>query len=512
MEIELKLLLDPADVATFRRHPLLRQQAIAKPRVQQLTSIYFDTPDLHFWRHDAALRVRRVNRDWIQTLKGGGQVAAGLHQRQEWEFQVDGALPDLAVLRDVVGRGTGWAKILAAPELDERLVPIFTTKIRRTVWLLRLAHGGEVELALDQGEVLHDATRVPVSEVELELKSGDPGELFELALQLQDAVPLRVGNISKAERGYALVAPQPPAVVKAERLEFSSKLTVEQGFQVIIGNCLTQVQGNETGVAQGSDPESVHQMRVGLRRLRSALGLFAQVAPCPAALQTELEWLATELGAARDWEVFAGSTLAIVASACPDEPELVQLQQAAMAVAQENRQKAAVAVGSVRYSRLLLTLGGWNHGAHWQVLLAEPERGALAAPLAKFAAHTLALCHGKLKKRGKRLRDGVPQARHRVRIAAKKVRYATEFFQSLYPARRVRSFVKALTTLQDALGWLNDAAVAGGLLRHLARSHPDLAHSAGFVRGYLAVCTERDVRKLGKLWQQFTPMKLPCRK
>jgi triphosphatase len=166
----------------------------------------------------------------------------------------------------------------------------------------------------------------------------------------------------------------------------------------------------------------------------------------------------------------------------------------------------------VRYSRLLLTLGGWTQGARWRAPLAQPERGALAAPLAKFAAQTLALCQGKLKKRGKRLHDGAPEARHRVRIAAKKVRYATEFFESLYPSRRVRPFVGALTSLQDALGWLNDAAVAGGLLRQLAHGHPDLAHSAGFVRGYLAVCTERDVRKLGKLWQQFTPMKLPSRK
>ncbi|MFD2271761.1 CHAD domain-containing protein [Undibacterium arcticum] len=351
----------------------------------------------------------------------------------------------------------------------------------------------------------HGATRVPISEVELELKSGDPGELFDLALQLQNAVPLRVGNISKAERGYALYAPQPPAVVKAARLELSSKLTVEQGFQIIVGNCLTQVQGNETGVAQGSDPESVHQMRVGLRRLRSALGLFAQVAPCPAALQAELNWLATELGAARDWEVFAGSTLTVVASACPDEPDLSQLQQAALAVAQENRQQAAAAVGSVRYAHLLLSLGGWTQGTRWRDLLADPER-ALAAPLAEFAAQTLTLCHGKLKKRGKRLRDGTPQVRHRVRIAAKKVRYATEFFQSLYPAKWARPFVEALTTLQDALGWLNDAAVAQGLLRHLAHSHPDVAYSAGFVRGYLSVSTERDVRKLGKLWQQFAQM------
>lgn len=153
-----------------------------------------------------------------------------------------------------------------------------------------------------------------------------------------------------------------------------------------------------------------------------------------------------------------------------------------------------MAVGSVRYARLLLALGSWIQGARWRAPNADPER-ALAAPLGKFAAQTLALCHCKLKKSGKRLRDGAPQARHRVRIAAKKVRYATEFFESLYPAKRVRPFVDALTTLQDALGWLNDAAVAEGLLRHLAQVHPDVAQSAGFIRGYLAVRTKRDVGK-----------------
>ena len=253
-------------------------------------------------------------------------------------------------------------------------------------------------------------------------------------------------------------------------------------------------------------------MRVGLRRLRSALGLFAEVAPCPAALQAELDWLTTALGAARDWEVLAGSTLAVVASACPDEPELVQLQQAAMAVAQENRQKAARAVGSIRYARLLLTLGGWIQGARWRELLVESERGALAAPLVRFAAQTLALCYGKLKKRGKQLRGGAPEARHRVRIAAKKVRYATEFFESLYPAKRVRPFVEALTTLQDALGWLNDAAVAGGCCASLHTATPTWHTAPASSEVISRLCTERDVRKLGKLWQQFTPMQLPCRK
>ncbi len=512
MEIELKLLLDPGDVAAFRRHPLLKQQAIAKPIARQLTSIYFDTPDLRFKRHDSALRVRRVNRDWIQTLKGGGQVAGGLHQREEWESRVDGPHPDLLVLSDLVGHGTSWAELLAAPALSDSLIPIFTTKFRRTTWQLRSVHGDEVELALDQGEVQHGEMQIQISEVELELKSGNPDALFDLALQLQNAVSLRICDVSKAERGYALYAPQPPAVVKASCPALASTMTVPQGFQIIASSCLVQVQGNEAGVALGNDPESVHQMRIGLRRLRAALCLFNQVAPCPAPLRAELKWLATALGAARDWEVFADSTLAVVTSAGADKPELQQLQQAALAMAQKNRHKAAMAVRSARYASLLLSLGGWIQKSDWHRQLAQPKREMREMPLTTFATQALVLCHGKLKKRAKHLQDGAPSARHRVRIAAKNVRYATEFFQSLFPAKRVLPFVEALTGLQDALGWLNDAAVADGLLRQLSHNHPGVQHSIGYVRGYLAARTESDAHKLGKLNRKFSGLKCPNRK
>lgn len=318
---------------------------------------------------------------------------------------------------------------------------------------------------------------------------------------------------------HVLVASQP--VVKATTLLLSAKLSVEQGLQQIVDNCLTQIRGNQAGVEIGSDPESVHQMRVGLRRLRSALGLFDAVAPCPTALQAELAWLTSALGAARDWEVLAGSTLSTVANANPDQIALAQLQQAAHAQARRNRQSAAQAVASVRYARLLQGLGGWAAGAGWRSMPAPAGPQAWQAPLDRFAARTLARYHAKLRKRGKLLRGkaaptasatATAQVRHRVRIAAKKVRYAAEFFQSLYPARRVHPYVNALTGLQDALGALNDVAVADGLLHQLIDAHPELAYSAGCVRGYLAARTEPDIRKLGKLWRQFASIRLPCKK
>jgi inorganic triphosphatase YgiF len=505
MEIELKLLLDSADVAAFRRHPLLKQLAIAKPRWQRLTTIYFDTTDLHFRRHDAALRVRRADRCWIQTLKAGNQVAAGLHQRHEWESRVAGPQPDLAILREMSGPGAVWESASSDQPLGERLVPAFSTIFRRTIWLLQTAQGGEVELALDQGSVQGVAGGAPISEIELELKSGEPGQLFELAMQFQQFVPLRVCNISKAERGYALFAPQAPAAARATRLKLAGKSTVEQGFQSVIGNCISQIQDNELGVMQGTDPEYVHQMRVGLRRLRTALALFDTVAPCAVETQAEIKWLTSELGAARDWEVFGDSTLAMIAGACPDEPDLSQLQKAALAIARNNRKQAAVAVGSARYSHLLLAVGGAAYGQRWRTL---PDRIALEAPLATFAAQTLTACRAKLNKRGKRLKEGAPSTRHRARIAAKEIRYAVEFFESLLPSRRAKSFIAALSTLQDALGWLNDASVAVNLLDRLAQNQPELAQCAAFVRGYLAARTEPELRRLGKLWRSFKPKKV----
>jgi len=492
MEVELKLSTDDAGAAALRRHPLVAQHALGRPLRRQMTSLYFDTPELHLREHGVGLRVRRAAGRWTQTLKSEGSASGGLHQREEWESRVAEPRPDLAALRALLPPGSGWDRALAAPGLAERLVPIFGIRYRRTAWRLRLAPDHEAELALDEGELQCGSTLEPVCEVELELLAGEPAALFDFALQLLDSVPLRPLATSKAERGYALLVPQPPlAALKARPVALDDRMTVAQALQAIVANTLVQIQGNENGVMHGSDPECVHQMRIGIRRLRSALRLFAEVVAVPAPLQAELQWLGGELGGARDWEVLAGSTLAAVMQACPDETGLADLQQAALARAAQQRQAAAVAVGSTRCARLLLGLARW--------MQAGRRHDGADAPLAPFARKQLRRRKAKLLARGKDLAHATPDQRHLLRISAKRLRYACEFFQALYPARRVARFVGHLAALQDAFGWLNDATVADTLLQELAAPE----RSAGFARGWLAGRREADLRRLRKLWNGF---------
>ena len=508
MEIELKLLIEPAQAQALRDHPLLQKHAGAAPTRHQMDTTYFDTPDLYFSRHRAALRVRHADNAWVQTLKDGNQVQGGLHSRNEWETEIDAGTPDLEALREAVGHGSAWFERLADTRLQEAIEPVFSNCIDRTAWLLDFGEGRQAELVLDQGELRRGEQREAISEIELEVKSGDAAPLFDFALALLQDIPLRLGNASKSARGYAMMHPAPPPLIKAAPVELAGAMTVEQAFQAIAGNCIAHLQGNEAGVMQGGDPEHVHQMRVGLRRLRSLLKMFEELAPLPAGLDQELRWLGNELGAARDWEVLAGETLSELMHE-QNDALLPPLQQAAQAQADSNRARAAQAVGSTRYARLLLNLIAWLHGARWQREASPEQRQALSAPVGRFAQRVLKHGERRMKRRARNLAHADAPTRHRLRIAAKRMRYATEFLSSLYPQRQVRPFVRALTGLQDSLGKLNDAAVAVGLLRDLAQRQPAQALAAGYACGLLRAREPGALRKLCKRWKNLRRVPQP---
>ena len=523
MEIELKLLLAPQDAPRLRAHPLLVQCAPPAPQVLQMHDIYVDTPDLQLCRHQAGLRVRQVDGRWVQTLKAGGTVSGGLHSRHEWEGDVAGPQPDLAALDAAIGRKQPIRALLRQDAIRDALQPVFTTRMERTVWQLRTPQGDEIECVLDQGVIESGtdgvARSVPVSEIELELKQGQAASLFDVALALLQDVPLQLGHMSKAERGYRLAAAQPPQAVKAQPLALDAAMSVEQVFLAIAGNCLEQVSGNQDGVAAGEDVESVHQMRVGLRRLRSALAMFKSLLVLPDGLKSELDWLGGALGEARDWDVLAGDTLARLDGEA--QADAAALAQAAHAQARVKHVQAAQAVTSARYTACMLGVQRWLQARAWRDSCSVRQVRRLDAPICPFARATLRKDQRRLVKRGKRLLHATPQQRHRVRIAAKKTRYATEFFSSLLGARAVQPYVGRLSALQDELGWLNDVQVADRLLQQLPdvqtgqadqSAQDGLRQHAAFVRGYLAARSQAQGSdgRMHKAWRRFKAARFPA--
>jgi triphosphatase len=512
MEVELKLLAAPDDLPRIERHPALGSGASAGRHKESLHTVYFDTPEHALAKAGVALRLRQEGTRWIQTLKGNGEVAAGLHTREELESEVPGKALNLGAFS-----GTPYQKLLAHG-VGERLTPVFETVFERTTRTLAFPEGTTFDLALDRGEIRAQDRLVPISEVELELKIGEPRLLFELARRIAEDVPLRLGHRSKAERGYALASDTAPSPQKARPIPVESSLTACAALGRIGFACIAQMQSNEDGVREGRNPEYLHQLRVGLRRLRSCLGLMQLALGKPAVkpLVDELRWLQQSLGPAREWDVFVTETLAPLAREQRNAPGVAGFRARCGRMRRRHVEAARTAISSQRYTVLLLALGEAFTRDDATVLHAEaPSDGEietamrLDAPVREFAAAVLDKRHRKLRKRGEDVPRASPEARHAVRIAAKKLRYAAEFFAPLYSGRRVERYIEALEGLQDILGTLNDAAVTQRLVGEVVAEakKPVEPYVTGLVQGWTAAVGLRELADYDRAWRRFAKRK-----
>jgi len=504
LEIELKLRVPARWVRRLTAHPLLRGAGPAVRR--KLHSVYFDTRALDLWRGGIALRVRREGQRWIQAVKGGGSVRAGLHQRLEEETEVRGPRPDLARIRD-----PGLAKTLGRARLRARLAPVFTTEVNRARRLLALESGARVEASVDRGVIRSGNRSVPVAELELELKSGDPGQLYALAQQLARDVPLSLEDRSKAERGIALFRGHGAKPVKARPATLTRDLTVGEAFVRVMQASLAHLLANERGMLERADPEYLHQMRVALRRLRSAMGVFAPSLPpeviAPTAAQ--LKWLAAILGPARDWDVFLTETLPPIEKEFGAHGELQAFIGRARALRRQASARARRALRTRRYQRLVLLLAGWLASRNSLSGLEPAYRAALETPIVDFAAEVLDERYEQVRKRGRKVGSLSVTELHRLRIAIKKFRYATDFFAGLYEGKPVRESLKRLARLQDILGAMNDAATVANLMAHgFGRaSGRRVLEAKGILLGWSRGRAETLKRELKHAWKAFRTAK-----
>ncbi len=458
-EVELKLALDSAAADAFARSALLD----GPPSARTMQAVYFDTPDFALSRAGVSLRIRQSGDTRTQTIKIADANAAGLFARSEWEIEV----PDMT---PVVDDRTPIPALLG----DEAgtVAPVFTVAVERLTWMIDRGEAS-IELVLDRGYVAEGDRQAPICELELELKRGEPIALFALGRTLAAHFPVRLGVVTKSERGYDLLRAVSRAF-KAERVTLSRTASAADAFRAVAGSCIRQYRLNETVLLRHADAEALHQARVALRRLRSAFSIFTPLLDGEEVphFESELHWLGSVLGDARDLDVLRAKA----------KPGGVLFEGLARA---RDAAYAAVdtALRSDRVRGLMLDLTEWLTCGAW--CTAPATRDARDAPARHFATQTLHALRRRVDKRGRSLPTLADEDRHKVRKTAKRLRYGAEFFGSLFPGkkrtRRYAKFVGSLEKLQDRLGALNDRATAPMVLDRLGlRDDPDakslLAH------------------------------------
>ena len=507
IETELKLALDEAAFARLRRHPALTALRLRPRREETLVSIYCDTAGHDLAHAGIALRLRRIGRSWVQTVKRG-RIAGGtgLFAHQEVERPAPGGRlvldgPDPEGVYAAIAEAAG----------DAPLAPVFETRIRRISERLGLPRG-EVELALDRGEIVAGEARAPVLEAEIELVSGAVGAVFDLARRLFPAGPLRLATANKAALGYQLARGEgpPPAIAprRAGVLAYGPEATVETVARDAIRDCLAQIAENMAVVALSDAVEGPHQLRIGLRRLRTVFSVFGPNLgrEALAGLVARARDLGRVVGALRDLDVLIAEVVAEAADYGLDAAAKDALIAALSARREGVRAEVRAALAGPEGAGFTLDLLEFVETRGWLAPADYGQTARLAAPIGELAPAILAQRHRKALKLGRRIETLEAEALHALRKELKKLRYAVETLDPIYPPKRVGPWLKALRALQDTFGSLNDATMAAELLGGAdAPAAQDAAaqRAVGWVLGTLAVRVGDDRPRLDARWKAF---------
>jgi len=503
VEIELKLVTDREHLADLQRAPVIEAYARNRGVHRHLLAIYYDTPGRRLHKAGFVLRVRRSGSRFTQTVKTEGS-GDGL-RRGEWETPVPDMSPDLRLALPLL------PEKLARKVAADTLVPVFSTDVHRLVRRVLLP-SGEVEVAFDHGLLTAGARTAPLCEIELELKGGAPQTLHELGLRLLEYGALRPSLITKAARGFALADDPAPVVPKPALIPLDPDAPLDEALAVILQGALHHLLRALPVAEDGRNPEGIHQARVALRRLRSMFGLMRPVAGSPviAGFGAEAKRLAASLGTARDCDVFVEDTLGSVAAALPGLDGFDGLRQAAETRRSEGYAAAREALADQRTSRFVLALGGFIEGRGWRNDVSPDVLWRLSDPVIAFADRTLSALHAKVLKRGKHFKSMAPEARHELRIAVKKLRYAMDFLLPVYrDSKTTKRFAKALSRLQEQLGRYNDMATTRKIVAGFGDNPAAHSQAAGAVIGWQAQGLAAAEPGLRKAWSDFAEARPP---
>lgn len=474
-EIELCLRVPDAQVARLRE---AMKAAGAVPL--RLRARYFDTPDSRLARHAVALRMRQEDSRWMQTLKARGashferlehEVVLARHGDEGPELDID--------LHEREAAGQALHEALG-DDGAARLAERFGTDVTRWHCTQAFADGTRIEFALDEGRVQAGERSEPICEIELELKSGALDTLFDVALDGIARHGLWLVTASKAERGERLASGAAASAVRAGPVTLEAPRTGANFLRAVLAATLDAVLANATTVAGGSDDvECIHQLRVGIRRLRTAMRELHDLSDAiDPAWDAALAACFEQLGRRRDAETLDDAV----------RPLLSDANAPVTSWPASDAADTAAAVRDAGFQRALLSL--------LQLAHAGDERFAELSP-ARTRGHVAARLDRLWKRiaRDTRRFESLPLGQqHRTRKRLKRLRYLAEFAAPLWSAKAAGRFVQGLEKAQDALGRHQDVSAAADRFREAAREDPRAWFAAGYLSAHLAV-TARAARK-----------------
>jgi len=500
IEIELKLRLPPAQLANLRQW--LRAHGA---RGERLRARYVDTEARSLAAAGIALRLRHERGHWVQTLKAAGP---GALEREEHDVMVQRGAAASPPAIDPARHGNDGPGGALAALLSDASAPalrtVFETDIRRLSLPWR-SRRGWVELSLDTGHILApDRAPLTVSELEIELLRGSPLAVIEVARQMVRRHGAWVDPASKAERGHRLAAGEDTGTtLRARPVRLDPDATLDEALARVVAECRRHLVGNLARLAAGEThaPDHVHQARVALRRLRSALRLFGS--PRTSALDEPARALASALGRAREHDVLMASIVPTLAAAGAPSAD-----PATGTDARPEPQGIARASSSQLLVLDLLTLEQELRSASG---VPSPDPAPAIAADAQLGM-ILAAWHRRVRRDARDFATLDDEGRHRLRRRMKRLRYGLEFCATLCGRKRYRRFIETLGQAQEALGRYNDLVEATDHYRTEVTRQPQAWFAVGWLTAEASAQATRCADALAAFRRCPTPLKRPARR
>lgn len=502
-EIELKITGAPAALTRLRRSRMLARLVGDSGRGawERLVSTYYDTPENDIADSGLALRLREEGGRRIQTVKGTSG-ADSVIERAETERTLGPTEPFPAAAGDA--DLDAWISAWRA-----RLRPIartctdrWTAKIRRKQALIECAFDfGRVEGRNSDG-VMRAA---PLAEAELELLDGPPKALFEVARLFLRKPGIRLGAETKLDAARRTGAGGLPGLTPEPRLAFDPDGVAEDALAAAIMAGAERIAILAPAILDARHPEGVHQMRVALRRFRAVERIFRSAANHKRLrrLARRARGFARALSPARDWDVFLDEILPPLKARDYEPDGFAMLQSSAESLRAEAWEQAIETVGGREFTAFNLDLLEAGYLRSWR----KSAGKILHSDVRLFAAAALDDRLAAARAAALRIDAPTPAARHPLRIALKKLRYAAQVFRPLYAKPRRKPYMAAMSRLQDAFGALSDAVAAEARAEEAARCRGKAAmRAAGFICGYRAAEMETVVAEADEAWAAFDAM------